>query len=292
MKKIYEWISKHKVWTIIICIAIFALPLIVVHALYKCHLGIDWLISDWESGDVLSYIAGFETLFGTALLGALTLWQNERFKEENDNSQDRLQKISEEQAKALEQILLMDQSSNVPLVDIKKSPKGDRFVNIELYIKKDGTASLKIFLTNITEYPIKDVHVQSLELCTYDIKYIVDKTANYSYNPHKGLPGHYDTHVAFKLLPIEYKDNNEHFENACPGHLVGETPQQMAIQSMKNQHFILKIVFAVENIYGKMIEETIICEFRGDYSSNPYEHSFSMWNKELRFEVVEESKNA
>lgn len=291
MKKLYKWISKHIVQTIIICIVVFTLPLIIVHTLYKWNLGIPWLISDWESGDVLAYIAGFEALLGTVLLGGLTLWQNERFKEENDKSQERLQQISEGQANALKQILLMDQSSNIPLLDIKKSPQNDRLVNVELFFKKDGTIFLKIFLTNITEYPIADCHVQSLELYTYDLKYIIDESGS-CYNPHKGLPGHYDMHVVFKLLPSTCKDKNEHFENACAGRLLDRTPQQNAIELIQNQQFILEITFEIINIYGKRIIETIICEFRGNYSKNPYEHSFSLWNKELRFEVTEESNNA
>lgn len=72
-EKLYEWIAKHKVWTTVICFAIFALPLIIVHVLYKWYLGIELLIPEWEPGDVLSYIAGFETLIGTLLLGYLTL---------------------------------------------------------------------------------------------------------------------------------------------------------------------------------------------------------------------------
>lgn len=291
MIRIYEWIAKHKVWTIIICAIIFALPLIIVHVLYKWNLGISWLVPEWEPGDVLAYIAGFGAFVGTVSLGALTLWQNKRFKDENDKSQERLQKISEGQARALEQILLMDQSSNIPLVDIKKSPKDDRFVNIELFFKEGGSVSLKIFLTNITEYPIKDIHVHSLELYTYDLKYIIDESRNY-YNPHKGLPGYYDTHVAFNLLPLTCKEKNEHFENACPGCLSDKTPRENAIELVQNQLFILEVCFEIKNIYGKKIIETIICEFRGNYSRSPYEHSFTLWNKELRFEVAEESNNA
>lgn len=291
MEKIYDWIAKHKALFLIICIAIFALPLIVVQVLYKWHLGIDWLISDWESGDVLAYIAGFEALLGTVLLGGLTLWQNERFKEENDKSQERLQKISEGQAKALEQILLMDQSSNIPLIDIKKSPKGDKFVNVELFLKEDGTAFLKVFLTNITDYPIKDIYVKTFELFTYGLKYVIDDNKSY-YNPHKGLPGYYDTHVAFSLLPVTCEGRNEHFERACPWHNNTNTRQEDTQEWAFNKQFILEVTFEIDNIYSKKIIETIIYEFRVNCGKSPFEHTFSLWNKELRFEVVEESDNA
>lgn len=294
MKKLYEWIAKHKVWAAIICAAIFALPLVIVHMLYKCYLGIPWLISDWESGDVLAYIAGFEALIGTVLLGALTLWQNERFKEENDKSQERLQKISEQQAKVLEQILLIDKSANIPLIDIKSSPDDDRSINIELFLMPDSTIYLRMFLANITEYPMKDVYVQSLVLFTYDFKYVIDKNKG-QYNPHKGLPGHYDTHVEFNLSPIECKDKNEHFAHICPWHISTNTQQEDAQEWAFNNQFILEIVFEIENIYGKRILETIIYEFRREYirsKSDAVYPSFKLHNKELRFEVVEETNNA
>lgn len=289
--KLWDWIKSHKIATSIICLCFGIFQAFIIHALHKWDIGIPFFAAEWNPGDVLVYVSGFEAFAGTVFLGVLTLWQNKRFKDENDKSQERLQQISEGQAKALEQILLMDQSSNIPLVDIKKHPKDDKLVNVELFLKEDRTASLKIFLTNITEYPIKDIHVRSLELYTYDFKYIIDGSKS-SYNPHKGLPGHYDTHVAFKLLPLTYKEKNEYFVNVYPARFLNKTPQENAVELVQNQQFILEVTFEIGNIYGKKIVETIICEFRGNYSRNPDEHSFTLWNKELRFEVTEGTDNA
>lgn len=83
MKKIYEWIAKHKVWTTIICASIFALPLFIVHVLYKWHLGINWLIPEWEAGEVLAYVAGFEAFIGTVFLGVVSFEQNRKAEEAN-----------------------------------------------------------------------------------------------------------------------------------------------------------------------------------------------------------------
>ena len=81
MKKIWKWIANHKVLTAIIC---FALPLVFVHVLYKSYLGISWLITDWGSGDILAYIAGFEALLGTVFLGLVSLEQNRKAEEANE----------------------------------------------------------------------------------------------------------------------------------------------------------------------------------------------------------------
>jgi len=300
MNKIYKWVSKHKIWFAVICVAAFVLPLIIVHVLsnkwflskIKLFLNTPWLITEWGAGDILQYVAGFEAFAGTVLLGALTLWQNERFKEENDKSQERLQKISEEQAKALDQILMMDKASNIPLIDLKKGSEDSDLVNLDLHVLENGTGSIKLFLTNITEYPIKDIHVYNLELFTYRFKYIIDKTKD-SYNPHKGLPGHYDTHAAFQLQSINCEEKNAHFENACPGHMEGRTKQQDTEEWAYNNQFILLVTFDIINIYGKKIRETITYEFRRRHGErNPLYPLFDFWNKELNFEILEEPDHA
>ncbi|MGF7060780.1 hypothetical protein [Brassicibacter mesophilus] len=48
----------------------------------------------WEAKDVLSFYGSFLTFLGTAALGALALWQNQKFKEENDISQLKLEQIN------------------------------------------------------------------------------------------------------------------------------------------------------------------------------------------------------
>lgn len=89
MKEMLNWIKTHKALVVIISVLVFAIPLVVVHFLFKWHSGIPWL-----AGDVLAYVAGFETLFGTVFLGLLTVHLtnqantiNERLGKENNDMQ-------------------------------------------------------------------------------------------------------------------------------------------------------------------------------------------------------------
>lgn len=62
MNKIIAWILAHKVQTFCIVFAVFICPLVVVHIVFKLKTDIKWFVAEWEPGDVLGYIAGFEAL--------------------------------------------------------------------------------------------------------------------------------------------------------------------------------------------------------------------------------------
>ena len=81
------WLERNKTvlfWAI--CSIIYA---IIIHLLFHWENGPKWLIAKWGAGDVLTYAS-------TVALGLLALWQNKRFKEENDISQARLEKLTEQ----------------------------------------------------------------------------------------------------------------------------------------------------------------------------------------------------
>lgn len=80
LNKIFE----HKALSCIIAILLFVLPLIVVHFLFKWKSNVEWIQAEWDAGDVISYIAGFEAFIGTTFLSFLALWQNQQHKQEND----------------------------------------------------------------------------------------------------------------------------------------------------------------------------------------------------------------
>ena len=73
MKEILNWIKTHKALVAIITVLVFTIPLVVVHFLFKWYSGIPWLEAEWLAGDVLAYIAGFEALVGTVMLGLITV---------------------------------------------------------------------------------------------------------------------------------------------------------------------------------------------------------------------------
>lgn len=60
---------------------------VLIHILFSIKAPISWLEAKWSAGDILTYASGVS-------LGLLAMWQNQRFKEENDKSQERLEKLT------------------------------------------------------------------------------------------------------------------------------------------------------------------------------------------------------
>lgn len=79
-----NWIQKHMIAVWAICSILFA---IIIHLLFHWETDIEILHAKWEAGDILTYVS-------TVALGLLAVWQNKRFKEENDVAQERLEKLT------------------------------------------------------------------------------------------------------------------------------------------------------------------------------------------------------
>lgn len=77
MSKILDWIKKHVWQTILIGLAAFFVPLILVHVAYRISAVSPWFASTWEAGELITYIAGFEAFIGTVFLGSVAAKQNE-----------------------------------------------------------------------------------------------------------------------------------------------------------------------------------------------------------------------
>lgn len=93
MKKILEWVKNHIILSLGLCVLAFAVPLITVHVLFKTTASYTWFVAEWSAGELLSYIAGFEALLGTVILGLVSVHQNE----EANATNDRLMEMQEEQ---------------------------------------------------------------------------------------------------------------------------------------------------------------------------------------------------
>ena len=72
--RIKAWIQKHMIAVWAICSILFA---IIIHLLFHWETDIEILHAKWSAGDILTYVS-------TVSLGLLAVWQNKRFKEEND----------------------------------------------------------------------------------------------------------------------------------------------------------------------------------------------------------------
>lgn len=83
------WYQKWWIWSIALAI-IIVVPF-AINESYKIGKGYQTL---WDARDVLSFYGTLLTFIGTVALGVLALWQNKRFKDENDKSQKRFEDIN------------------------------------------------------------------------------------------------------------------------------------------------------------------------------------------------------
>ena len=81
-----KWVSEHIVVSFIILSVLFA---IAVHIVFSCPAPGEWIRAKWGAGEILTYVS-------TVSLGLLAVWQNQRFKEENDKSQERLEQLTQQ----------------------------------------------------------------------------------------------------------------------------------------------------------------------------------------------------
>ena len=69
-----KWFETPLVRNAIIISGLFAL---IIHILYSIPAPFEFLVHKWEAGDILTYVS-------TIALSLLAVWQNQKFKEEND----------------------------------------------------------------------------------------------------------------------------------------------------------------------------------------------------------------
>lgn len=84
MKNILSWLKKHLVLTWAVMSVLFA---VTVHLAFSITAPTTWIVAKWSAGDILTYA-------GTISLGLLAFWQNNRFKDENDIAQQRLERLT------------------------------------------------------------------------------------------------------------------------------------------------------------------------------------------------------
>ena len=97
-----KWFKTPLVRNAIIISGIFAL---IIHILYSIPAPFEFLVHKWEAGDILTYVS-------TIALSLLAVWQNQRFKEENDNAQAMMDKQNSDAQKRLERIISESNEQN------------------------------------------------------------------------------------------------------------------------------------------------------------------------------------
>lgn len=84
MSKVLDWIKAHVWQTILIVLAAFLLPLIIVHVMYKTNAISPFFVSTWGPGDLTTYVAGFLAFLGSVVLGAVAVYQNQKANDINN----------------------------------------------------------------------------------------------------------------------------------------------------------------------------------------------------------------
>lgn len=85
MQKLFDWILINKFKTTLIILVIFLIPLFVANIMFTIPAFNEFFAAEWEAGDFLSYCGAFLSFFGTILLGALALYQNDKLNKINNN---------------------------------------------------------------------------------------------------------------------------------------------------------------------------------------------------------------
>ena len=77
MKNIMSIIKKHPCITVMIILAIFSVPLLIVHVLFKMKTETEFLVAEWTAGELLGYISSTLSFLGTILLGIMAFNSSE-----------------------------------------------------------------------------------------------------------------------------------------------------------------------------------------------------------------------
>lgn len=83
---IRKWFADHFIFVWIVSSAIFAF---IIHCLFSMPAPNEWIVAKWGAGEILTFVS-------TVALGLLAVWQNKRFKVENDESQLRMEKLTKD----------------------------------------------------------------------------------------------------------------------------------------------------------------------------------------------------
>lgn len=171
MNGFFEWLKSRKNWKLLIFVVItaFFVPLIFIHLLFKIPYLNDFLTPEWTAGELLGYVGAFYAFLGTAIFSCLALRQNERFKEENVRSQqklsdfnERLLEIEKENSRLQVFPSLIYKISNI---DPSAAAALIQFDSPRKEIKENGSFKFAIEIKNVGCGVALDLSVLQVKLC-------------------------------------------------------------------------------------------------------------------------------
>lgn len=140
--------TKYKKTIIQVMIAIFLVPALIVHILFKWKSGIDFIEAEWSAGDFLGYIGTFLSFIGTIVLGYLALQASYKA---NDLSQKVIE-IEQERYKLEDRPFVLVSDWNAYEIHTKQLIDDPKRKYIQIGEYDSGTAlGLALQFTNTTE---------------------------------------------------------------------------------------------------------------------------------------------
>lgn len=164
IKKIKNFILKHKVVASIIGITIIGISIIVIlsfcipiiiNELYKAEKG---YVTMWEAADVLSFYGSFLSFLGTVILGIVAFWQNHKAHKLNEQLQ-KLQQAQFVSMVSIKDVMVETRNTSTPKFMNTKMREIDI---IDLTMNEfDSTQSyhIDVEIKNDSEYPIVQMQV-------------------------------------------------------------------------------------------------------------------------------------
>lgn len=155
-----KWIKNHLILLWVICSIVFAF---IIHCLFSKAAPNEWWEAEWGAGDILTYVS-------TVALGLLAVWQNQKFKEESDQSQERMEKLTNKTNEiALISKVIEHESARISRLKVKK----------QNFIDACNTEQATLDVSDISNYPadyrkiyikIKmDNRCSQIRLCTVEL---------------------------------------------------------------------------------------------------------------------------
>lgn len=273
MNKIKNSKIKLRYFAIITVIVIIVLVIpICINECYKVERG--YVTTVWKGSDLLSFYGNLLSFCGTVLLGALALWQNFKFKRENDLAQKRLEELNKSANSINDRALKIEENKQRPYIDFENGLLTDTTF-IELWNDKNNGMLVRVYLKNISNVVAKRCDLLEAELFftnkCYKLSNIENDTQIFSRRsaiPNEKL--YYHFYCVEDVNEDKVSKMNNFFEKNAPGKVNGK--------AITDKMYIIELKFKIVDLVDNEYYQKIWCFFRQDISK---EEKYTMWNRIL-----------
>ena len=242
LKKHGKW--KHCLW-IFVCIIASIVFAFVIHLCFSEKASNQWWVAKWGAGDILTYA-------GTVFLGLLTIWQNMRFKEENDKAQVRMENIALK-ANEIAIISKIIENENRHLTQLTTQFYAFLdFCNTE-FIKDEIVEGHKLPSDALLLHIIRKMEIKNKQVSNSYVK-LCEELTTYPKKNDKRL---YDDWVKFFNLISEYKNLTTQYIRNLQNLDFSDKTDRLETEKLKKEHelimFHLKFNTKQEKFLNKII---------------------------------------